>query len=73
MSTTAKEKKISASFITALRENFSPEIFKFHVPLCKFSRWNVGGYADLILMPKNIDQLCRLRYLLNQMDLSTLR
>lgn len=50
---------IKASFIDLAR--LFPGAVAFDVPLSKISRWKVGGQADLIVSPRNTEELSRLR------------
>lgn len=48
-----------------LRSDF-PDIVKKNVPLNELSRWRIGGMALIVISPRNIEELARLRKWLYQ-------
>lgn len=49
------------SLIARELERICPGAVALDVPLSRISRWRIGGLADLIVRPRNLDELVRLR------------
>ena len=60
---------MSASAIGHL-EQICPEHAVRGVPLARISRWGIGGLADVIVRPRKIGELGRLRVWLHSEDLA---
>jgi UDP-N-acetylmuramate dehydrogenase len=54
-------RKISRSAVRELLTVF-PGIVATDVPLSQFSRWKIGGNADVVVCPRTTDQLAEIRY-----------
>lgn len=51
-------------------EQLCPGAIALNVPLARISRWRIGGIADVIVRPRSIDELARLRAWLHERELA---
>lgn len=51
-------------------ERLCPGAVALNVPLARISRWRIGGIADVIVRPRSIDELARLRAWLHERELA---
>lgn len=59
------------SFYSKKIDEVFPEIVEFNVPLSKLSQWKVGGRADVIIRPRNKEELIKVRQWLYSHDLKS--
>jgi len=59
------------SFCSKKIDEVFPEIVEFNVSLSKLSQWKVGGRADVIIRPRNKEELIRVRQWLYSHDLKS--
>lgn len=64
----AVRSRVSAETIRQL-EQICPGRVRRDVSLAQISRWRIGGIADVIVHPRNTDELCRLRTWLHDVGL----
>lgn len=53
------------SLVDALVQAF-PGTVSRDVPLARISRWRIGGRADVVVRPRSVEELCRLRAFLTE-------
>lgn len=59
------------SIVNDLHQKFPGAVFS-NIPLNHFSRWKVGGLADVIIYPRNIKELSSIRAWIHHRDLPSL-
>ena len=63
---------MNTNAITRELERLAPGAVQCNVPLDKYSQWKIGGLADIVVCPRDANELARIRAWIHERDLRSI-